>query len=584
MRRLLTVLFLLVIGVAGTSAIPRVAAAQLPQSADMLEERAFQGTVKRFIEEELTIFPERATALGDHRFDARLDDDSAAGIARIISHADRWAKIFRAFDRKSLSPNTEADREWLLANIDGELLRTESLRSYERDPGIYLPTRAVNELIKRNFAPAEVRMRSVTAREKAAIANLRAARANLRAEYVPQVAIGIVLQQMPATLTFFKTSIPQAFDKVPDGPDRKALRGANSHAISAIDDYGRWLRTVLRPRAHGTYAIGADAFQRMIYDEDMVDTPWNKLEQLGEIELRRLQEQFAATARLVDPQHSAAEVASALGRDHPAANQVIPSVSAGLGSIRAFVVSHDLVRIPSQVEPIVAETPPYMRATTFASMDSPGPFERTSEAYFYVTLPDSGWPEEKQEQLLAFYSPPNISDTSVHEVYPGHYVQFLVNRLNPDLVRRIYHSGADAEGWALYCEQMMLDAGLHNGDPKFRLAQLQMALLRACRYLVAIRMHTRGMTVAQATIFFENNGYQNHHNAEVEALRGTDDPGYLRYQLGKLMILKLRKDLKCKQGAAFSLSKFHNDFLSEGAIPVPLIRRAMLGASSAPAL
>jgi uncharacterized protein (DUF885 family) len=583
MRRLLTVLFLLVIRVGGTSATPRVAA-QLPESAGMLEERAFQGTVKRFIEEELTIYPERATALGDHRFDARLDDDSPAGIARIVSHAHRWAKILRAFDRNSLSPNSEADREWLLANIDGELLRTQSMRSYERDPSMYLPTRAVNELIKRNFAPPAVRMHSVTARETAALANLQAARANLKPERVPPVAIDIVLQQMPATLTFFKTSLPQAFDKVPDGPDKRAFRGANSQAISAIDDYGTWLRAVLRPRTRGTYAIGADAFRRMIYDEDMVDTPLDKLEQIGEIELRRLQQQFVATARVVDPKHSAAEVASALGADHPAADQVISCVKAGLGSIRAYVVNHHLVKIPSDVQPIVAETPPYMRATTFASMDSPGPFEKTSEAYFYITLPDPAWPKEKQEQLLAFYSPPTISDTSVHEVYPGHYVQFLVNRRNPDLVRRIYHSGADAEGWALYCEQMMLDGGLHSDDRRFRLAQLQAALLRACRYLVAIRMHTRGMTVVQATVFFEKNAYENHHNAEVEALRGTSDPGYLRYQLGKLMILKLREELRRKQGAAFSLGTFHNDFLGEGTIPVPLIRHAMLGPSSGPAL
>jgi uncharacterized protein (DUF885 family) len=410
------------------------------------------------------------------------------------------------------------------------------------------------------------------------------ARSNLRPERVPPVAIDIVVQQMPATLAFFKTSLPRAFDKVPDGPDKTAFREANLQAISAIDDYGKWLQTGLRPQARGSYALGSDAFRRMVYDEDMVDTSLDKLEQIGEIELRRLQKQFAATARLVDPKHSAAEVAVALGGDHPAANQVIPSVGAGLGSIRAYVISHQLVRIPSDVEPIVAETPPYMRATTFASMDSPGPFERTTEAYFYVTLPDPAWPQEKQEQLLALYSPPSISDTSVHEVYPGHYVQFLVNRLNPDLVRAIYHSGADAEGWALYCEQMMLDAGLHNNDPKFRLAQLQAALLRACRYLAAIRMHTRGMSVEQATVFFEKNAYENHHNAEVEALRGTGDPGYLRYQLGKLMILKLREDLHRKQGAAFSLGQFHNNFLNEGAIPVPLIRQAMLGESSGPAL
>jgi uncharacterized protein (DUF885 family) len=579
MRGLKAIVLVLAIEVVGTSAT-LFANAQLADGARMPVASAFQRTVSQFIEAELKLYPERATALGDHRFDNRVDDHSAAGIARIVSHANRWAKIFRTFDANSLSPNSETDREWLLANIDGELLWTERVRSYERDPGMYLPTAAVYELIKRNFAAARVRMHSVTAREKAALANLRAARANLKPEQVPQVAIDIVLEQMPATLTFFRASLPAAFDKVPDSPDKKAFRVANAHVISAIDDYGKWLRTALRPRARGSYAIGADAYRTMLADEDMVDTPLDKLEQIGEMEMQRLQEQFVATARLVDPKHSPGEVATELGREHPNANQVISSVSAGLSSIRAYVVSHHLARIPSDVAPIVVETPPFMRATTFASMDSPGPFEKTTEAYFYVTLPDPAWPKEKQEQLLAFYSAPMISDTSVHEVYPGHYVQFLVNRLNHDLVRAIYDSGADVEGWAFYCEQMMLDAGLHNNDPRFRLAQLQMALLRACRYLVAIRMHTRGMTVAQATAFFEKNAYQNHHNAEVEALRGTDDPGYLRYQLGKLMILKLREDLRRKEGAAFSLGEFHDVFLSEGAIPVPLIRRAMLGESS----
>jgi hypothetical protein len=350
MSRVKAVLFLLVIGVGGLPATQRVGA-QAPKSASMLEERAFRSTINRFIEEELTLYPERATVLGDHRFDARVDDDSAAGIARIVSHAHHWEKIFRAFDRDSLLPNSETDREWLLANIDGELLRMESMRSYERDPGMYLPTRAVNALIKRNFAPTEVRMHSVTAREKGALANLKAARANLRAEHVPQVAIDIVLQQMPATLTFFKSSVPQAFDKVPDGAGKKAFLEANSQAISAIDGYGTWFRTILRPRARGTYAIGADAFRRMIYDGDMVDTPPDKLEQIGEKELRLLQTPFATTARLVDPKHSAAEVASALGSDHPAANQVISSVTAGLGSIRVYVMSHHLVKIPSNVAP-----------------------------------------------------------------------------------------------------------------------------------------------------------------------------------------------------------------------------------------
>jgi uncharacterized protein (DUF885 family) len=309
----------------------------------------------------------------------------------------------------------------------------------------------------------------------------------------------------------------------------------------------------------------------------MVDIPLERLEQVGEQELARLQQEFTKTAAEIDSKRSPADVVGSLAQTHPSANEVVPTVASGLADLRDYVKAHHLASVPSDVLPLVRETPPYMRATTFASMDSPGPFEKTSEAFFYVTLPEPSWPAEKRDQLLAFYSPPTISDTSVHEVYPGHYVQFLNNRLNPDVVRRVYHSGADAEGWALYCEQMMLDEGLHRGDPKYRLAQLQMALMRACRYLVGLRMHTRGMTVAQAAKFFQDNSYQTPHNAMVEALRGTDDPGYLRYQLGKLMILKLREDVRAKQGAAFELGKFHDAFLREGAIPIKLIRRAMLG-------
>ncbi len=537
----------------------------------------FRKTVAGFIDSEMRMFPERATAEGDHRFDARVDDLSAAGVAAVVRHAQKWKQTFRNFDSKSLTPNNEADREWLVARCDGELLWRLEVRSYQRAPGMYLPTSGIFGLIQRDFAPAADRMKSVTAREQASLANLAAARANLVAGRTPAVAIDITLQQMPATISFFKTDLPKAFASVPDGPAKAAFDKANAAEITAIESYRDWLRTVLRPKAGGDYAIGADAYRRMLADQDMVTIPLPQLEAVGNTELASLQLQFGKTAAAVDPKHSPAEVAAALGREHPPADQIIAAVADGLAALRAFVIEHHIATIPSPVAPTVAQTPPFMRATTFASMDTPGPFEKSTQAYFFVTLPDPSWPPERKDQLLAFFSGPAISDTSVHEVYPGHYVQFLNNRLNPDLVRALYVSGANAEGWALYCEQMMLDEGLHRGHPRYRLAELQMALLRACRYLVALRMHTQGMTVAQAQTFFEKNAYLTPHNARVEALRGTEDPGYLRYQLGKLMILKLRADLQKKQGAKFDLGRFHDAFLREGAIPILLIRRAMLG-------
>ena len=540
-------------------------------------DRAYRAQVTQFIQAELELNPERATHLGDHRFDDRVDDVSARGIDETIQHAKKWIALFGADDPKSLSPANEADREWLAAHLDGELLWTEQVRSYQRDPEMYLPTSAVNALIKREFAPAEVRMRSVTGREVAALKNLDAARTNLKPALTPKVFVDIALQQMPATIGFFNNDVPLAFAKVADGPDKQAFAKANSNLVAAIQDYAQWLKSDLMPKASGDYAIGADAYRRMLNDADMVDMPLDQLEQVGVKELARLREEFQKTAALIDPKRSPAEVMDSLSRVHPDANQVLPTVAAGLASIRGYVIAHHIATIPSDVLPMVRETPPYARATTFASMDSPGPFEKTPEAFYYVTLPDPSWPDAKKEQLLAFYSAPSISDTSVHEVFPGHYVQFLNNRHNPDVVRLIYGSGADIEGWGLYCEQMMLDEGLHDSDPKYRLAQLQMALMRACRYLVGIRMHTQGMTVEQAAKFFEDNAYQTPHNAMVEALRGTGDPGYLRYQLGKLMILKLREDVRKQQGAAFDLGKFHDAFLKQGAVPIKLIRRAMLG-------
>ena len=554
-------------------AIAMPAGAETESAAD----RAFRAQVTQFIQAELELNPERATHLGDHRFDDRVDDVSARGIDEAIRHAKKWIALFGADDPKTLSPANEADREWLAAHLDGELLWTEQIRSYQRDPEMYLPTSAVNALIKREFAPAEVRMRSVTAREVAALKNLDAARSNLKPALTPKVFVDIALQQMPATIGFFNNDVPLAFAKVADGPDKQAFAKANANLVAAIGDYAQWLKNELMPKAAGDYAIGADAYRRMLNDADMVDMPLDQLEQVGVKELARLRDEFQKTAALIDPKRSPAEVMDSLSRVHPDANQVLPTVAAGLASIRGYVIAHHIATIPSDVLPMVRETPPYARATTFASMDSPGPFEKSPEAFYYVTLPDPSWPDAKKEQLLAFYSAPSISDTSVHEVFPGHYVQFLNNRHNPDVVRLIYGSGADIEGWGLYCEQMMLDEGLHDSDPKYRLAQLQMALMRACRYLVGIRMHTQGMTVEQAAKFFEDNAYQTPHNAMVEALRGTGDPGYLRYQLGKLMILKLREDVRKQQGAAFDLGKFHDAFLKQGAVPIKLIRRAMLG-------
>ncbi len=537
----------------------------------------FRAHVTQFVETEMQFSPERATQLGDHRFDNRVDDMSAQGINAVIRHAKKWIALFKADDARNLSPANEADRELLLGHMDGDLLWTEQIRSYQREPETYLPTSAVNGLIKREFAPTDARMRSVTAREVAALKNLEVARTNLQPSLTPKVYVDIALDQMPATIGFFNNDVPLAFAKVADGPDKQAFAKANANLVAAIQDYAQWLKNDLMPKASGDYAIGAVAYRRMLNDADMVDMPLDQLEQVGVKELARLHDEFQKTAAKIDPKRSPAEVMDSLSREHPDSAHVLPTVAAGLTSIRAYVVGapyrHCAVRRDADgARDAAVYAGDDVRIDGFARA-----VRKITRSIFLRNAPGSVVARREEGSAARFlFCAKHFRHLGARGL-PGHYVQFLNNRHNPDVVRLIYGSGADVEGWAFYCEQMMLDEGLHRGDPKYRLAQLQMALMRACRYLVGIRMHTQGMTVDQAAKFFEDNAYQTPHNAMVEALRGTGDPGYLRYQLGKLMILKLREDVRKQQGAAFDLGKFHDAFLKQGAVPIKLIRRAMLG-------
>jgi uncharacterized protein (DUF885 family) len=543
----------------------------------------FRAAVAKFIDSEMRLSPENATEDGDHRFDGELSDYSPAAIRAKVHHAQIWKTRFSNW-RGALSAPNEADREWLAAVTDEELLWNQELKSYRSAPGIYLPTEAIDSLIKRDFASLSQRMVSVTSRERAALANLAQARVNLNPRSTSKVAIAITLEQMAGTIDFFRKDVPQVFGGLPPSASKRAFLSANDKLIGAIASYQRWL-SAFRASASGGIRMGPHAFRRMLADEDMVDTSPGRLEQLGREELARVQEQFKQTAARINSKLPPEQVFKNISSHHPEPSEVIADASAGLTQLRTFVIDHHIASVPSAQQPLVRDTPPFARATTFASMDTPGPLEKKAlAAYFYVTLPEPSWPASRVEQLLEFFSPPAISNTSVHEVYPGHFIQFLDNRNNPDLVRSLFYSGANVEGWAFYCEQMMLDQGLHGDAPEYRLVQLQMALQRVCRYLVAITMHTGSMTVPQAAQFFRVNAHMPANNAMMEALRGTQDPGYLRYQLGKFMILKLREDLKRRQGAAFNLGKFHDAFLQQGGLPIKLIRRAMLGPDNGPQL
>jgi uncharacterized protein (DUF885 family) len=445
--------------------------------------------------------------------------------------------------------------------------------------------------MERKFASPDERLRSLIAREKLMPALLNAARANLKNP--PRIYTEIAIEQLPGIVSFFEQDVPSAFADAQDSALKAEFAKTNAAVIAALKSYLDWLKADLLPRSNGDFRIGAETFSKKLQYDEMVDLPLDKLLEIGWADLRKNQAHFNEIAKELEPDKTPSAVLEELGENHPAPGSLLDAFRATFDGLVGFIRAHHIVTIPSDVRPIVEETPPFMRATTFASMDTPGPFEaHATEAYFNVTLPDPSMKPDEVEGYMHSFNVGTVISTAIHEAYPGHYIQFLWLPQAPSRVRKLLGANTDIEGWAHYCEQMMLDQGY--GQPgagakderesKFlRLGQLQDALLRNARFIVGIQMHSGKMSMEEAQAFFQKEGYQSKETAVVETKRGTSDPTYLYYTLGKLEIMKLREDMKKKQGAAFSLEEFHNNFLRQGFPPIKIVREAMLGDNS-PAL
>jgi uncharacterized protein (DUF885 family) len=530
--------------------------------------------------------PTAATAAGIHRYDERLEDYSRAGIRQRIQALHSFERRFQAIDAGTLSERVRGDRELLLSSIRSALLDLETIRPWRKNADSYSSglTTAAFVIMERNFAPPGTRLRSLVERERAMPAALVAARENLRNP--PAIYTQIAIEQLPGIIRFFETDLPAAFQAAGDPALQARFRKANDAVLDALKAYQLWLQQDLLPRSHGDFRLGAQAFSAKLEDDEMVDTPLPQLLEIGMADLRRNQAEFARVARELEPDRSPQQVLEELKADHPDGAQLLQDFRDTFDGLVSFIDAHQIITIPSTVRPIVRETPPFMRATTFASMDTPGPFETAAqEAYFSVTLPDPGWDAQRTDGFLSAFNYPAISAIAAHEAYPGHYIQFLWMHQLSDRVRKLVGANSNAEGWAHYCEQMMLDEGY--GQPGagarderearlLRLGQLQWALTRDARYLVGIQLHTGQMSIEQGIDFFVNEGYQSRQTGEVETKRGTSDPTYLYYTLGKLEILKLRADLQRREGDRFNLRAFHDAFMQQGFPPIRLVRRALM--------
>ncbi|HVU45540.1 MAG TPA: DUF885 domain-containing protein [Terracidiphilus sp.] len=536
--------------------------------------------------------PSTATMIGFHQYDSQLEDFSRPAIDAEIAALKSFEKLLEAIqpDNSPADFVPRTDREMLLANIHSQLLTLETIRPWAKNADNYSSAcaNAAFVLMERKFAPPDERLRSLIAREKQMPTLLAAARTNL--QNPPHIFTEIAIEQLPDIISFFERDVPQAFADAQDPAVKAEFAKTNAAVIAALNNYLAWLKSDLLPHSNGDFRIGAETFHKKLEYDEMVDLPLDKLLEIGWADLRRNQEHFKQVAHELEPDKDPHAVLEELGADHPAPNQLLNSFRATFNSLADFIRAHHIVTIPSDVRPIVEETPPFMRATTFASMDTPGPFEKhATEAYFNVTLPDPKMTSAEVEGYMHSFNIGTVISTAVHEAYPGHYVQFLWVPQAPSKVRKILGANTNAEGWAHYCEQMMLDEGY--GQPGagakdereaklLRLGQLQDALLRNARFIVGIEMHTGKMSIEQAEEFFQSEGYQSKETAVVETKRGAGDPTYLYYTLGKLQIMKLREDLKKKEGAAFSLEKFHDDFLKQGFPPIKIVREALLGDDS----
>jgi len=545
--------------------------------AGMTEAQTWDKLVDRYFDEAVFKYnPSAATSSGFHNYDGALEDYSQAAVQRQTAVMNRFEREIAAFKDAPAD-----DRDLLLANIRSTLLALQSIRMWEKNPDQYSSTvsNAAFVIMSRKFASPDARLTSLISREKQMPKLFADARANLKNP--PKIYTEVALEQLPDIVGFFEKDVPLAFRDVTNRALLDEFHKTNAAVVRELNAYKTWLQTDLLPRSNGDFRIGADNYRKKLLYDEMVDIPLDKLLEIGYQDLRRNQQWFRDTAKKIDPTKTPQQILEQAEKNHPAPDKLLQAFRDTLDGLRTYIAQRHIATIPSPVLPIVEETPPFARALTFASLDMPGPYETVAkEAFFNVTLPEKSWTPKAVEEHMAAFNRGVIISTAVHETYPGHYLQGMWLDRAPSKTRKLTGANTYVEGWAHYCEQMMLDEGYGNGDLTLRLGQLQDALLRNARYIVGIQMHTGKMTFEQGVDFFVKEGFQTRTNGERETKRGTSDPIYLYYTLGKLEIMKLREDYHKLKGTAFSVEEFHNKFLSQGQPPIKIVRRAMLGNDS----
>ena len=537
---------------------------------------AFQELSQRLIKEHWDFYPTAGSRIGRHEYDGQLPDLSPSQNKRREEELRRGLSELNALGINGLNETGRLSYRIMELFLRRELFIFNDLKPLENNPMRHTGYLNVSGYIRRDYAPLEDRIRSATSAMKQApdfLEVLDQALSNRISSHVVDMSV----ESYSGMARFYRVDLADAATSVTDPEIVTKFNQARETAAVALDSFVERLKSRGASGPDG-FAIGTKLYSGMLATGEGLDAPLSRIAAIGQANLEDNLARIKELAQSIAPGRSVSEIVEEIGRNHPQAQQLIPETRGMLEDIRQSLIDFDVITVPSEDRCQVIETPTYMRYA-FAAMDSAGALEtRATESFYYVTPVEDDWTDKQAEEWLSNFNYDTLKIISVHEVYPGHFVHHLHNRYGRELplVNRVATAYSFTEGWAHYTEQMILETGYGEGQPKLLLTQLLEALVRNCRYMCSLRMHTEKMTLDEATKFFMENAYMAELPARREALRGTFDPGYLNYTLGKLMILKLRKDYQREQGGAYNLKEFHDRLLSFGGPALPLLRPALL--------
>lgn len=535
----------------------------------------WEAFVNDYIEASLAAHPAWAVYQGRHEFDGQMPDWSRSGIEAEIARLKQARSGAQAFTDDELGTREQFQRDYFIARVDHDLFWLDKANWPLRNPIHYLGWMSdsldPSPYITLDYAPLDQRMQAFTDYLKTIPRVAKQIQSNLQMP-MPETWLQFGIDSFGGYADYFANEVPAVWAEVEDAELQTAFNEACSEAVAAMRELTAWLESN-RDSATDDYALGADLYRQMLWDTERVNTPLDQLEAIARADLARNQAALASACERFAPGLDVRACFARMSANKPQGGPVA-AARRQLDELKAFLVEQDLVSIPGTEEARVAEAPPYARSN-FAYINIPGPWEQNQPSVYNIAPPNPDWPAEVQ----AGYVPgeADLLGTSVHEVWPGHFLNFLHANRSPWIFGRAYVGYAFAEGWAHYTEEMMLEAGLRGGDPEAKIGQLANALLRNARFLSSLGLHTQGWTVEESRQFFIEEGFQSEGQAMQQAARGTYDPAYLNYNMGKLMIMRLRADWTASRGGRDAWKAFHDEFLSYGGPPIPLVRQAMLG-------